>query len=269
MKMHFFRTILRPIIGKRKYQRVFKALYKLSLEGMNIGVGGVSNNSGEREVLKYIKKKWDRGSEIKINIFDVGANVGHYSSLVSEIFGYDATIYSFEPSKDTFNEFLKNINTELHQNIIPFNLGFGDKPEIVKLYSSHLTSTISSIYQRNLDHLDISMDKEEAIQITTIDKFCSQSNIDSIHLLKLDVEGNEFSILNGASAIFQTGKIKFIQFEFGGCNIDSKTFFQDFFYLLKDNYKIYRILQDGLFEITEYNEICEIFLTTNFLAEKK
>ena len=60
-----------------------------------------------------------------------------------------------------------------------------------------------------------------------------------------------------------------ILFEFGGCNIDSRTFFQDFFYLLKDKYHIYRVLQDGLFQISEYREIYEIFLTTNFLEVHK
>lgn len=64
-------------------------------------------------------------------------------------------------------------------------------------------------------------------------------------------------------------KIEVIQFEFGGCNIDSRTYFQDFYYLLKDNYKIYRILKNGLIEIKSYKEIYEIFITINYLAIKK
>jgi hypothetical protein len=64
-------------------------------------------------------------------------------------------------------------------------------------------------------------------------------------------------------------KIDNIQFEFGGCNIDSRTYFQDFFYLLKDNYRIYRVLKDGLFEIPTYKETYEIFTTINYSAVKK
>lgn len=64
-------------------------------------------------------------------------------------------------------------------------------------------------------------------------------------------------------------RIDAIQFEFGGCNIDSRTFFQDFFYLLKDNYKIYRVLKDGLLEMPIYKETYEIFITINYLAIKK
>ena len=63
--------------------------------------------------------------------------------------------------------------------------------------------------------------------------------------------------------------IDMIQSEFGGCNIDLRTFFQDFFYLLKDNYKIFRILKDGVMEMPTYKETYEIFMTINYLAVRK
>ena len=50
-----------------------------------------------------------------------------------------------------------------------------------------------------------------------------------IDLLKLDVEGNELLALKGLSDSIEY--IKIIQFEFGGSNIDSRTYFQDFYYL--------------------------------------
>jgi hypothetical protein len=73
--------------------------------------------------------------------------------------------------------------------------------------------------------------------------------------------------LNGANQMLQLGKIDFIQFEFGGCNIDSRTFFRDFYHLLNEKYKIYRILKNDLIEINQYSEMNEIFITTNYLAE--
>lgn len=75
--------------------------------------------------------------------------------------------------------------------------------------------------------------------------------------------------MNGAKQMINDKRIDAIQFEFGGCNIDSRTFFQDFFYLLKDNYKIYRVLKDGLLEMPIYKETYEIFITINYLAIKK
>jgi hypothetical protein len=84
----------------------------------------------------------------------------------------------------------------------------------------------------------------------------------------LDIEGHELNALKGAKEMINKNAIDFIQFEFGGCNIDSRTYFQDFFYLLKNKFKIYRILTDGLFEIVEYKETHEVFITVNYLAER-
>jgi hypothetical protein len=64
-------------------------------------------------------------------------------------------------------------------------------------------------------------------------------------------------------------KIKAIQFEFGGCNIDSRTYFKDFWNMLHEKYYIYRILKNGLHEMPKYSEFLEIFHYSNFLAVNK
>ncbi|MCG2725664.1 MAG: FkbM family methyltransferase, partial [Elusimicrobia bacterium] len=137
------------------------------------------------------------------------------------------------------------------------------------LYRNADESGLSSIYKRRLDHFNLSMDKSENIEVKTIDAFCKEQKIEHIHFLKLDVEGHELKVLEGASGMLKLGAIDFIQFEFGGCNIDSRTFFQDFYYLFKDNYKIYRILKDGLYKINHYKERYEVFTTTNYLMERR
>jgi hypothetical protein len=103
----------------------------------------------------------------------------------------------------------------------------------------------------------------------TLDEYCREKNISRIDFLKLDVEGHELKALAGAKEMLSAGKIDRIQFEFGGCDIDSRSFFQDFFYLLQNRYDIFRILKNGLRPIKKYEETEEIFLTTNFLAVKR
>jgi hypothetical protein len=60
-----------------------------------------------------------------------------------------------------------------------------------------------------------------------------------------------------------------IQFEFGVATIDAKCFFKDFYHLLNPNYNLYRILKKGFFQIKNYNEVLEVFITTNYLAVSK
>ncbi len=110
---------------------------------------------------------------------------------------------------------------------------------------------------------------QETIRLKTLDGFCDERNIDRIALLKLDVEGHELKVLEGAHRLIQSNAIDFIQFEFGGTNVDSKTFLHDFTDLLCPQYRLYRILKDGLISIEPYRERNEIFLYSNYLAIAK
>jgi hypothetical protein len=69
--------------------------------------------------------------------------------------------------------------------------------------------------------------------------------------------------------MIKNNRIKYIQFEFGGTNIDSKIYFRDFYYMLNNDYKIYRILRNGLRYINRYEEKLEIFSYSNFLVESR
>jgi len=103
-----------------------------------------------------------------------------------------------------------------------------------------------------------------------LDNFCEKNHIDFIDMLKMDVEGHEFRVLQGSKRMLENRKINYIQFEFGGSNIDSRTYFKDFYDLLKKDYTIYRVLADGIRPIGQYNEMLhEIFTTINYLAELK
>jgi hypothetical protein len=150
-----------------------------------------------------------------------------------------------------------------------FNLGFSDKKESVTLYSNKKGSGLASIYNRRLNHFNIDLKYKELIHLESLDNFCKNKEIDHINFLKLDIEGHEYKVLKGAKDLISKNSIDFIQFEFGGANIDSRTYFQDFYYLLVPYYNIHRILKDGLMTIDKYKETHENFITTNFLAISK
>lgn len=235
---------------------------------IGIGSGGGADQSGESivfEVLSAINKE-------QLTVFDVGANKGQYSTeAVSYLSGIkEFTIYCFEPSEKTF-QFLSEAHSK-NSNVILNNFGFSDKESEAILYTNAEGSGLASLTKRKLEHFGIDHGRiQEKIKLVSLDDYGAKEGVKKIHLLKIDVEGHELDVLAGAKALLESREIDLVQFEFGGCNIDTRTYFQDFFYFFDSHgFDIFRILPSRkLLRLPTYREIDEKFRTANYLAANK
>jgi len=234
-------------------------MFEISKQQMNIGSGDEVAESGEVHALHFVLKS-TRAPAPSV-VFDVGANRGDYAAQAINVLGANTRLYIFEPSKVHYSSLQKRF-----PDALVCEFGFGTFEGTRTLYYDKEGSGLASLYNRNLDWAGIRMDGQETVAVRTIDNFCLENRIAHINLLKLDVEGAELEALRGATKMISSDSIDFVQFEFGGCNIDSRTFFRDFFDLLSSKYVLNRILVDGLLPITRYHEKYEIFATTNYLA---
>jgi len=128
-----------------------------------------------------------------------------------------------------------------------------------ELFSDAPGSGLASLTKRRLDHYGLEFNVKETVEtIKFEDYWKSTLSMRAIDIIKIDVEGHELDVLNGLGAsIFKT---KSIQFEFGGTNIDTKRYFQDYWYYFKEYpFKIYRITPFGLNPIGYYRESEESF----------
>lgn len=200
----------------------------------------------------------------KTIIFDIGANTGDYTLAVLKEFKNNVKVYCFEPSQVAFNR-LKEIIKDKNVNFI--NRAIGNYEGKGNLYTDCLGGWGSSLYKRNRFHENLNVDFTEEIRVQRLDKFLKEFNISHVTLLKIDAEGAEYEIINSIKHLFD--RIDFIQFEINNSAIDAHIFFKDFYYLLSDNYRIYRILRKGLYEINKYSEVYEVFYTANYLAINK
>ena len=242
--------------NKRRFYGFFYFLFIRGLQGMEHGRNyGMIGTSGELHVLDLVKNNFKDPV-----IFDGGANVGEYTRACAEI----GTVYAFEPASSPYSRLVKSF--EGVKNVKPFQYALSNEFQTMTLKYDHDSSQIASVVNLNYEHYNIAMSNEEKVQGTTIDAFCKKWEVDRITLLKLDVEGSEYFALLGAKEMIALNRIDMIQFEMGWPDVDSKTFFKDFYLLLKGNYKLYRILSFGLVPINGYFFEYEIFLGCNYLA---
>jgi FkbM family methyltransferase len=135
------------------------------------------------------------------------------------------------------------------------------------LYANTPGSVLASLTKRRLDHFALDFSYEETVQVESLESWAASAGVKAVDVLKIDVEGHELDVLRGAGTLLSC--VGVIQFEFGGCNIDTRTYFQDYWYLLSDDFEIYRLGPAGLQLLPVYSEQDEVFTTTNFLAKRR
>jgi len=250
-------------IGPRRSEQLIAVLER------NIGVGSGFDPdvSGETTPLRFAKSF----SERPIVLLDVGANQGQYCQTVIEQMGDTPfKCHCFEPSKATFE-----ILTARHGNdrrVLVNQFALGSESKDATLYMDREGSGLASLSQRDIGHYGIDHTAmEEVVQVSTLDQYCESHSIDRIDLLKIDVEGWEMQVLEGAKGIFDRNSVQLVQFEFGGANIDTRTFVRDFYlFFQRRQMRLYRLIPGHrLFSLRHYSEQCERFRCSNLLAVKE
>lgn len=131
---------------------------------------------------------------------------------------------------------------------------------------------MNSLYRRDgLQDRGIAVqEKQEAVSLKTLDGYCEEKNIQAVDFLKIDVEGHELEVLRGAERMLKGGRIGIIQFEYGGCNIDSRVFLKDLFDAFMGlPYEFYKIHPRELLHVGKYCQKFENFEYSNWLAIQK
>jgi FkbM family methyltransferase len=196
---------------------------------------------------------------------DIGGNQGDYSEALIKKYP-EVEVHIFEPAGVNIEGMKLRFNGKSKVFINPEAVS--DMAEKRVLYSDTSGSVLGSLYKRKLDHFQIKFDNSELVDsIRFEDYWVEKLNKRPIDLIKLDIEGHELKALKGLGKAIES--VRVIQFEFGGCNIDSRTYFQDFWYFFQESgFKIFRITPIGVQWIKRYKERDEYFATTNYIAVK-
>lgn len=199
-------------------------------------------------------------------VFDVGANEGQWSADVLACCP-SACIHAFEPQPRLAARIAKK-----YPGVNVSNLALADEVGALELYDymSHEGSQHATLLKGVIDGIHHGQVQRAQVPVSTLDAYCKQRGIERIDLLKIDVEGFEFKVLQGARRMLAEQRIDVIQFEFNEMNVLSRAFVNDFACCLQGSHRLYRLLPHGLLPLrTGGHWVNEQFVFQNIVALRK
>jgi len=163
---------------------------------------------GERETAET--RLMHRIISVGDTAFDIGANVGWYTTLFARLVGETGRVYAFEPTPRAFGSLRRTVvKNNCLSNVKLFNnLCGGDEEQgIIYEFPSLHPGLSSSRPIGNFEKIEHRIDK------LAIDRVASDEEVGSIDMLKVDVEGAELEVLDGARKALGSGLIKTILIE--------------------------------------------------------
>lgn len=181
-----------------------------------------------------LMKKYIRTGDV---VLDIGANIGFYTKILSELVGESGKVYAFEPDNTNYGYLMKNAGHL--KNVVFFNKAVSDKTGKITLYHSDLL---------NVDHKTYATENYTStteIDCVAIDDVVPGHKVDFI---KIDIQGFEYFAFKGMENVFAKMENLKIVTEFYPYGIKksgvSSTDFINL--LLQYNFKISTIEEQGL-----------------------
>ena len=202
-------------------------------------------------------------------VIDVGANIGYYTLIFAKLVGNMGKVIAFEPEPKNFEILKKNISINKLTNVILEQKIVSNTNKKTKLFLAN-----SGIVGHHTNPTKNSTNFIEVDSITLDDYLVKNNMSKKINFLKIDVEGAEIKVLEGAKTILRNDKIKIFT-EFNRLAIEKlgmkpKTFLslltENNFKFFLPNYKINNISETNVNELLTSNET--ILENLNILCKK-
>ena len=161
-------------------------LYKTAFPIYNFIYPIFKNRQDKREI-SILKEHIRPGN----HVLDIGANIGFYSNILSELVGREGHVHCFEPDRLNFKRLEKNCGRL--PNVSLYNKAVSEETGIIKIYKSTLL---------NVDHRTYPIDEYESVEeipCVSLDEFLPAN--ERIDFVKIDIQGFETSAFRGMKRI--------------------------------------------------------------------
>lgn len=178
-------------------------------------------------------------------IFDVGAHHGQTALTYNKLFS-NPQIFSFEPFGESYATLSNTVKD--FGNIKTFNTALSNITGEVDFHSnqSSATNSILPTHQEGAAIWDANLldtVKKIKVPVTTVDEFIIAQTISHVDILKIDTQGTEYLVIEGALNSIKADKIKLIYMEILTLpTYENQKKFDEILFLLRTNgFELYNI----------------------------
>lgn len=143
---------------------------------------------------------------------DCGAHIGEYALLFAALTGPGGEVHGFEPDPRIFRYLQHNVASNGLRNVVVNNVALGDSVGPAR-FVLRADPTVSSLDGRPEFGGGV---KEVLVPVTTLDRYVEINGISRVDALKINVEGAEMALLEGARQILSQFKPGLIRVEIDG-----------------------------------------------------
>lgn len=147
----------------------------------------------EPELVRQIKRLFRPG----FVAFDIGASMGCHTLIMSDRAGKDGMVFAAEPNPSAYKRLVENIRLNQLSNIKAFSCAFSDVSIRGKLFvpvEGTANTGVASLYRANVNYPVV----EVPIEVKILDEFIGERDFKRLDFIKIDTEGNELKVLQGA-----------------------------------------------------------------------
>ena len=142
--------------------------------------------------------------------YDIGANIGVYTVLAARCTGENGRVFAFEPHCPSFSRLLDNIRINNLENIVtPCNFALHDQQGFFPFnyFSGEAATSHSQIESAPGDSkFEFQPKISELKYSASIDSLIATNEFPPPHHIKIDVDGNEFTILRGMTTLIKSSQ---------------------------------------------------------------
>jgi FkbM family methyltransferase len=145
-----------------------------------------------------VREEIERIASRRINVIDIGANIGYYTILASRLIGPDQRVFSFEPQAGMVSKLRRNLEANALSNVVIFSCALSDSPgtSIFNLPAEG-TEAFGSLHPNGR----FTVAKTIVVETNRLDDVLEGLGNPKIGLVKMDAEGAELLILRGATKL--------------------------------------------------------------------